>query len=446
MPRELRPGQSSLRVVANHLDVFVKPEKKGGKQRPIFRPSWDFSVLVFRPIPYYDQATNTFSPLTNGDQLGDWYASGFLVGIVNSGRRSARCILVHRAESIDVATESPIYMVSEYLSSYKRVKNLLAAGKKSEAAAQLRLLNRKVWELYSADNNTNVEARNSAFLQCPVLAARSKAFDWLLGTGKDDPLPLVLLIGSAMTAVEEALVIDDPNSDVKFKNVIDFKSGQFIEIGRKGYNKREWFPTTGTPAENYYSARTFEKYHKYTADVSRYEAIFKDKIRPWEELFVLPDAEEQIVMMVWVGINPVYLYMALGDNYRLPDVIIKRARQALGEQVFTGANLPPKQTASFVPEDVGEESDALPAPFDSEEVPSVSEQDEHDVPFEMPVNNSTGSLFDMDDSLQEDNAPTGENREQAVNEKQVQTKKLDRATVSRNIKETIAKLRERSSQ
>ena len=376
MPRELRPSQNPAPAapsagLSKYKEIVLDQRKA---RRLLFRPSWDFTILLFRPLPIFDPKTNSFTPYKDGDMYGKWLGSDFVIGQVSSGFRTGKCVLKHQCEGTDVLDQSPIYVLAQQLSLYDRAKQALANNKRDVFEQLKPQLLPKVWSLYQQDSLTQVRAKPASFVQAIVYAVKSQPIPAGKGLYDDDLAPVVILEGSAQTALIEALQPQNPSEPEA--DAIDPAAGRLIEIGRKGYDRRSWFPTSGAPDSNYFAARAFVKYganpviSAALGNDARILELLKLKTTPWEDMFVLLDEKEQMDLLVWSGVNPAYIYLLLGDLFTIPDIITKAAQRTLGRPV-TVPDVPQAPQPVAQPMTPVPEPEAVSPPWDEEALPET---------------------------------------------------------------------------
>lgn len=333
MPRKLFVSEqrqpNKLQTQSAYQEFILKDPGR------LTRPNWtSFTLLLFRPLPYYDAATNTFEPLMSGpDELGRWILFNFQIARISNGARGATFILKHGYEPNEVLEDSPVSALAWFLRPYQQARYARAEGNLSRFEQLRDQCNDSILQRYLADNNTVVKVSPGAFVQAVVFVESSRPFPHGLGLVGDGYAPVVMMVGSFLNNFTKAISPENPGDD--YKDVIDLEDGYLVAVARDGYDTRSWFPTRGRPGNNEYVVKLYKEYGDkrgpyFQAPLVEYADEIARRVTPWDDMFVLLSPEEQLSLLLRTGIDSVYLYSALHERWELPARVVNEARRRLG--------------------------------------------------------------------------------------------------------------------
>lgn len=320
--RELKISDNPLmRGRGGNFESFILAPVNGTR-RYLFKPTWDFTALVFRPLPIVDENDQITSLELDGD-IGNWFGSGFDVAEV-AGERFANFVVRHRLEDFSVREDSPAWALHTFFSKYSKVKMLYALGKTEEAEHKKALLDPKIYKRLEIDTRTSVKVKQMTAIQSLVLVHKSKLYEPMCGLEPHLPaVPIVLLPSSASQEVES-------NIKETGGHIVDVtgEEGAFIRVVRHGTDK-SWYPTSGKPGLTQYEVRVLSKYDQHLPNLPK-DFDITSKTTKWSKTFILLSPEEQLNIILWCNIPSIYLYCALADSFDLPNRVIKEATKELG--------------------------------------------------------------------------------------------------------------------
>lgn len=385
--RELRKGSSGVAGVrGDFLSIFF-PKTNSAKRRSVYKPSWDFTALVFRPLPFKnDNGEIDFTAIEEGQQLAAWHKPGFDVAFL-SGDRTVQFIVRHADEDISVLEESPAWILSNYLGRYKRVQYLLAQNRVADAEMEKEMMHPKIYQMLSHDTRTDVKVKSISFIQALIAVVRSQPKVPMIGLNEEDGLvPVVMLTSSATQEIESTIL--QPGNEYADR-ITDYDKGVFIRLTRHGA-EYSWFPTTGKQGNNQYEASVKEKYADWLPAIPKDDKIRESlsaRITHWQNTFLLLNPEEQMTYILWASIPSAYLYVALGESFKLPDRVVREAKTQLGIT----------QVAITTPAPKTETKKALDSDIDNVVLPQLQETKESEskksVQAEQPVQNVKTNLL-----------------------------------------------------
>jgi hypothetical protein len=307
MPRELVKGQSFKVQLCND-------------SRLIFLPSFDWKILLFRPLPVPKYETTKYSddlfgPCCDEDgNIGDWLAKDVLLAELRFLDKRVRIVLKHCYESEEVLTESPIYKLFTFLRPYIKCSRH-PDPKKSYFYPRIEKDLLKVYK----NSNCLFDVANYDICQAIIYVSNSEQFvkPFL------PQAPLVLLKRRARDAFRAKL--HDENSDII--DVINIDKGKLVRICRLGASNAP-YPTSGSDQGVSYEVTLYDEYDKgrFKASLSKERDTVASMVKPWERMFQLYNVEEQLKILECSDIPRILIYEALKNNFDLPANIVKEAK------------------------------------------------------------------------------------------------------------------------
>jgi hypothetical protein len=283
----------------------------------IYKPSWNGTRTVIRPLPVIDPETGQWTPGRRSDaprDLGDWirsYPVAFGIGM----QGVTFIVKDPRDDTFDVS-QSPAALL------YRAIPAAVKAGQAPPAWSPL---------LFGRDGRgaALTPIKPGYLIQCILMEHKSKPFNPPMGSRPDDPVVVMLLTQSAGEALLAKLEERNANGDLRHPDVVDLKHGAFLQFHQTGTQGPQLPMGSGTQqkVELSYDVDIYDSYLNIPADITGLGEMLARKVKAWDDIVHVPTLEEQVRKLCHCGIPASALVYALGETYgaMIPDDIREQA-------------------------------------------------------------------------------------------------------------------------
>lgn len=362
MPREINhePGLN--------LDRILAPE------RQVFSPWFDFTLLLFRPLPIpltEDKRDGQLTPGVENGEPGKWFGQNFKVAELRIFNKVIRYIIKHQADSDKVLLDSPTYHVSRYLRPYQSCLKY----NPPEKSYYWPQIDHKLFE-YLRKANFTFNVYDAAFVQAIVYVVQSTPQRQPIGIrGKS---ALILLKKNSLSAFKNAIRTKDPSNPTY--DVVNLEAGKLVGITKAGADP-DLYPKSGVESGSSYSAAVYDTYDIFKAAMPGQENLVLSITDHWNRVFNLPSPEEEIQLLEMSDVPAVIQYLALKDrDLPIPNSIVRQAKVTLQELGMKSKTKP-----------IIEEPDEILEQDQSED--SLTEPDEEEDDIDEQLARSFGQRF-----------------------------------------------------
>ena len=293
--------------------------------RTVLTPRFDFTLLLFRPLPIpvdRDKSSRQLTPGAEGTNPGKWLGQDFVVSEFKILDRLVRVVLKHMNDSPTVLSESPIYTLHRYLRPYLSCLKSIDPKKSYYWGS----INPKIYN-YLKRVTPVFDTYNAICIQALVYAVQSTPQRVPIGLqGKS---ALVLFKKNGLKAFLNSLYSRDPANPII--DVVHPEKGKLVAVTRLGA-KPELYPRDGVDSGSSYQVSLYDNYDTFTANLAGKEDLILSITDHWDNVFTLLTPEEQIELLLMSDIPPLVTYLALRHwDIKFPKSFLHKAKIALAE-------------------------------------------------------------------------------------------------------------------